>query len=756
MKSKQLFTKMLLVALCLIGGSGFAWADGFKRTLHAQNYEAASDLSDWTAWEDGMKSLVTGDAIYGKYAQISIGSITANRGAYKTITPAFSFGSGYTTSALTTVGYNIEFDLKIRSGAKNDRSQSDFVVPTEAFTTTTGYYTGSTYVFSLSQPTRDADTFSTTWYINDVSNSTESTVTLTYNDWYHVKLVLTASSVDYTITNNTTSASVATGSKTVESLPSIWGLWTAVGRNAGFTYIDNIDIYDYSASESVTSPTISSTYNGANRTVTITDGTSSLSNTVKTYYTLDGSDPTSESTEYTTSINISENCTVKAISISSTNVASPISSLDVTVGKLTLATPTITASSFTNTTGKSVNNPTFSFACNNSAIDGNPTATLSYTFTPYGGVESSETPGSSYTPTAYGTLKVIASNDNYNPSEKTLVVSSLYTISYTGRDYTTATTSDISTTEGVWGDEFVVTWDGWASGLKANLRKTDMSDDYRLRIRNSSTINYVGGWGWVRHDNSYNYGSRYAKEGYFIGLKTNTSKGSDASALTYPTVYCVSGTGIATDVIEISVSAGNLVQQLYFYEATPTTVSKTISAAGWATYCSPYALDFSGVEGLTAYIVTGGADGKLTKSVVTSVPAGTGVLLKGAAGDYTIPVAASSATDVTGNKLTGVTTATQIAAEAGYVLMNGIEGVAFYKNANAFTVGANTAYLPADFDATTTPGARAFFSFGDDATDIRLIENGKIENSVYDLQGRRVSQPTKGLYIKDGKVVVVK
>lgn len=201
----------------------------------------------------------------------------------------------------------------------------------------------------------------------------------------------------------------------------------------------------------------------------------------------------------------------------------------------------------------------------------------------------------------------------------------------------------------------------------------------------------------------------------------------------------------------------NLILDYVTLKKLPDNVSKNITSAGWATYCSPYALDFSEVEGLTAYIVTGGADGKLTKSVVTSVPAGTGVLLKGAAGDYTIPVAASSATNVTGNKLTGVTTATQIAAEAGYVLMNGSEGVAFYKNAHAFNVGANTAYLPANF---ATNAARAFFSFGDDATGIRLIENGELkkENSVYDLQGRRIdgSRMNSGIYIHNGRKVFVK
>ena len=187
--------------------------------------------------------------------------------------------------------------------------------------------------------------------------------------------------------------------------------------------------------------------------------------------------------------------------------------------------------------------------------------------------------------------------------------------------------------------------------------------------------------------------------------------------------------------------------------------TKEITAAGWATYCSPFALDFSdAITNLTdVYIVTGatGASLNLTSVKGGTVPANTGLLIEGTAGTITIPVVASSSTDVSANKLIGVTSNTEIAAEAGYVLMNGAAGVGFYKNNNAFTVGANTAYLPVDF-----AGARmAFFGF-DETTGISatLNDSGEMINDkvVYDLQGRKVVAPTKGLYIVNGKKVIVK
>ena len=206
----------------------------------------------------------------------------------------------------------------------------------------------------------------------------------------------------------------------------------------------------------------------------------------------------------------------------------------------------------------------------------------------------------------------------------------------------------------------------------------------------------------------------------------------------------------------------NVILDYVTLKKLPTTVSKAISAAGWATYCSPYALDLEHATGLKdAFIVTGGEGGVLAKTSVKggTVAANTGLLIKGDAGTATIPVVASGTDYSATNKLVGVTSNTEIAANTGYVLMNDATyGLGFYKNSNAFTVGANTAYLPANFDGS---GARFFSLFDDDATGIsdatRLNDNGKmINDNCFDLQGRRIAQPTRGLYIVNGKKVIIK
>ena len=185
-------------------------------------------------------------------------------------------------------------------------------------------------------------------------------------------------------------------------------------------------------------------------------------------------------------------------------------------------------------------------------------------------------------------------------------------------------------------------------------------------------------------------------------------------------------------------------------ELIPATVTKTMTAAGYATYCSPYALDFTGVDGLTAYIAKVSGDNITFEEVTEAIPANTGILLKGNAANYNIPTVLS-ADAVENNVFVGVTADTSVDA-AIFVLMNGTEGVGFYKTKNEFTVGANTAYIPADAVA----GARMFIGFNEEATAIEAVNSDKTNGEMFNLNGQRVQKPSKGLYIVNGKKVNIK
>ena len=176
-----------------------------------------------------------------------------------------------------------------------------------------------------------------------------------------------------------------------------------------------------------------------------------------------------------------------------------------------------------------------------------------------------------------------------------------------------------------------------------------------------------------------------------------------------------------------------------------------ISAAGWATYCSSNALDFTGVTALTAYTAT--MEGSVVKfnKVTGKVPANTGLLVRGETAN--VPVCASA--DPVDNLLVGVTVEKVKTAGTVFVLMKGSKGIGFYKNTNDFTLRANSAYLPAEGVEGST--ARAFIALDDETTGIADVKAVKEDaEGMFDLQGRKIAKPTKGLYIVNGKKIVVK
>ena len=189
----------------------------------------------------------------------------------------------------------------------------------------------------------------------------------------------------------------------------------------------------------------------------------------------------------------------------------------------------------------------------------------------------------------------------------------------------------------------------------------------------------------------------------------------------------------------------------------PATLSKTVTSAGWATFAPEYPVSFSSEE---AYIINTASESSTTLTEVSSVPAGTPVLLKGG-GEHTLSVVTSSSTDVSSNCLK-VSDGTITKDDGVYVLANGKYGVGFYLwvGDDALSEGKVYMQIPGG-------GSRAFFSL-DGVTSVSEELRVKSEEfataPVYDLQGRRVdsqfaihnSQLKKGLYIVNGKKIVIK
>ncbi|MBQ9187035.1 MAG: InlB B-repeat-containing protein [Prevotella sp.] len=218
------------------------------------------------------------------------------------------------------------------------------------------------------------------------------------------------------------------------------------------------------------------------------------------------------------------------------------------------------------------------------------------------------------------------------------------------------------------------------------------------------------------------------------------------SSAPYTAKYTYTG---SDETVAIVLNDGSYIRSISVeYPKTHTYVD--VTSVGYRTFASGSALDFTGgVEGLTAYRATVSGDNVSFVEIDGAVPAGEGMLLKADEGRYYIPLATGTP-DAIENAFVGVTTATEV--EAGiFVLMNEDGVVGFYKTKNAFTVGANTAYLP----ATTT--ARTFIGLDDETTGISaaLMNGERVNGEVYNLNGQRVAQPAKGLYIVNGKKVII-
>ena len=211
--------------------------------------------------------------------------------------------------------------------------------------------------------------------------------------------------------------------------------------------------------------------------------------------------------------------------------------------------------------------------------------------------------------------------------------------------------------------------------------------------------------------------------------------------------YATSGNQIrATEIVVNAESEPN-----GYVTTLPTDVTVSISSAGWATYSSNYPLDFTGITALTAYTASKYGSAVKFNKVTGKVPANTGLLVRGETAN--VPVCASA--DPVTNLLVGVTAETVKDANTVFVLMKGSKGIGFYKNTNDFTLRANSAYLRAeDVEGST---ARAFIALDDETTGIADVKAVKEDaEGMFDLQGRKIAKPTKGLYIVNGKKVVVK
>lgn len=534
--------------------------------------------------------------------------------------------------------------------------------------------------------------------------------------------------------------------------------------------------------EEVEAPTLKlSAVDGTSRTVTVTDGESSVTdNTVTTYYTLDGSTPTSSSTAVTNgSITVSASddtdsdgyVTVSAVSVSSGDVSSDVATLKVSVTAITLNSPTLTLSTLSGTSRGYTLGWTSNLLCNED---------YSFAVT-IDGEASTET---------YTTGSVIYATDAIS-----------VTVSATG--YTSATTTlDDLADEGtsydlLASDDASHTWDfqdidddiltlikadesGWTYDSSKNRAWLDVND--AVDGYNGDDTGLLDGLTLTCGPSSYSTVAIYTNGSGLYLMVSGTIVVEDLCAGDYVVMSTSSGTTLVQMTADgdqtLSFSSGTYI---YYIDVFSAGVSVDIYNPGYATlYYGSRNLQVP--DGVTAYTVSSAEDDKAVLTAIEDglIPAGTGVVLKASGSyeedadataslSYTLTAVGGSYDAIDDNLLAGTDEETTI-EEDGYtyyqLALNSsseLSSIGFYyaaEGGSSITNGAHKAYLALSSESSVKSLSLVF---ADEATGIAGVSEGSataVTEGIYSLQGVRFNADPQslpaGLYIINGQKHLIK
>ena len=267
----------------------------------------------------------------------------------------------------------------------------------------------------------------------------------------------------------------------------------------------------------------------------------------------------------------------------------------------------------------------------------------------------------------------------------------------------------------------------------------------------------------------------HASASHLFGALTlqgwNNTDGADFYLMAGETNFHNSG---ASDVYYTN----NRSSAFYFEETDYPNVVTLTQATGIddgtkkiATFSAPFA--FTVPEGVNAYVVetvptSSTAQMAQLATAGSTVAANTGVILYGATAETQVRMipatetGASNANSLLGQSAGGTKQIVDVAGQTNYILVNKDGNIVFSKalaNGENKNISMNKAYLSIPAGSPVNQFALSFGNEGE-TTGINAIEAGQAGSTaapVYDLSGRRISQPaTRGIYIRGGKKFMVK
>lgn len=310
-----------------------------------------------------------------------------------------------------------------------------------------------------------------------------------------------------------------------------------------------------------------------------------------------------------------------------------------------------------------------------------------------------------------------------------------------------------------------------SGGLTNASFSSQGADTYTIAQKNYFTVSQVLDNGY------YLQGTVAGLTGYLVDYADAFTESTEYGKVNHPKVYNGANTNDKQYIWNFYPINESTLDNYYFGVAPAPKMFDKEEKKYWTSLY--VAFPFKCMDGVKAYYVSGfnnSGAAVLTEISNGLVPANTGVILE--------------CNDTTSNKnrLLPLTDDIEVPAISGNCLKGYIEldgktmnydpdkmrvlnttttyGIGFYKmrstdkDGNATTLASNKAYL----DVSSLSGSAKSvvgFDFGG-TTGIQNVEYAEpqstrpVDDNYYDLMGRRVEQPTKGIYIHHGKKVVIR
>lgn len=420
---------------------------------------------------------------------------------------------------------------------------------------------------------------------------------------------------------------------------------------------------------------------------------------------------------------------------------------------------------------------TYSVVCDNKDVLLTPTAKLTYDFTPSGegkatsGVECNGT----ITATAAGTYVVTASAEGYTSTSVMIDNTKEYELTKT-IDFTTLKAEDLSAnwkkkaentklpgSDTQWLAKYgKVVADKYFYDFSAeSASATDVLAGLNVEINKDGKAPVLfTGFGMMYPIYQMNAdGDDLKANGPITDGKLSIADGTadQVGVYTYINNYGKGGT-------KTTVVAGDKEFALYRFSDMLTKVeiyspkiteTVSVSEAGFATYATTNNVVVPNDENVKVMTVKVNAEGtaiELNKvEAGTVIPAGRGILVKAPAGNCDFVVTSDKGTELTNNDLKAATADVTSDGTKFFALTKIGDKVGFALVENDVVIPAGKAYLE-----VSKGTAAKFFSLDGEATGINSVKTAKADGAYYTLEGVKTTKPVKGLYIHNGKKIVVK